>query len=58
MDQQQEKKGFFQKLRHRYRLSIYRDETFEEVLNFRLTRLNVLAWGGLITIIFLAMNAA
>ena len=55
MDQQQEKKGFFQKLRHRYRLSIYRDETFEEVLNFRLTRLNVLAWGGLITIIFLAI---
>ncbi|MGD2035849.1 MAG: M23 family metallopeptidase [Bacteroidales bacterium] len=49
------KKTFFQKLRHKYRLSIYRDETYEEVLNLRLSRLNVLAWGGLIVFVFLAV---
>jgi len=38
-----EKISFWEKFRHKYRLSIYRDETYEEVLNLRLTRLNVLA---------------
>lgn len=55
MDIAKDKKSFFQKLRHKYRLSIYRDETYEEVLNLKLTRLNVLAWGGLSTIIFLSI---
>jgi murein DD-endopeptidase MepM/ murein hydrolase activator NlpD len=45
---------FLKKMRHKYRLSIYRDETYEEVLNFRLTRLYALAWGGLVTFVFLA----
>jgi murein DD-endopeptidase MepM/ murein hydrolase activator NlpD len=49
------KPGFFGKLRHKYRLSIYRDETYEEVLNFRLSRLNVMAWGGLLTLVFLSL---
>ncbi len=55
MDKLKEKKGFYQKLRHKYRLSIYRDETYEEVLNLKLSRMNVLAWGGLTTLIFLAI---
>jgi murein DD-endopeptidase MepM/ murein hydrolase activator NlpD len=38
-----EKKSFWEKFRHKYRLSIYRDETFEEVLNLKLTKLNVVA---------------
>jgi murein DD-endopeptidase MepM/ murein hydrolase activator NlpD len=53
METSQDKKKFIQKLRHKYRLSIYRDETYEEVLNFKLSRLNVLAWGGLLSLIFL-----
>ena len=53
--EQKTKKTFFQKLRHKYRLSIYRDETYEEVLNLKLSRLNVLAWGGLTLLIFLSI---
>jgi murein DD-endopeptidase MepM/ murein hydrolase activator NlpD len=55
MENAKDKKGFFQKLRHKYRLSVYRDETYEEVLNLKLSRMNVLAWGGLSTLIFLAI---
>ncbi|MBN2522765.1 MAG: M23 family metallopeptidase [Bacteroidales bacterium] len=55
MDQNKNRKTFFQKLRHKYRLSVYRDETYEEVLNLRLSRMNVLAWGGLTVFLFLAI---
>lgn len=55
MDNVKDKKGFLQKLKHKYRLSVYRDETYEEVLNLRLSRMNVLAWGGLGTLIFLSI---
>ncbi len=55
MDQNKNRKTFFQKLRHKYRLSIYRDETYEEVLNLKLSRMNVLAWGGLTVFLFLAI---
>jgi murein DD-endopeptidase MepM/ murein hydrolase activator NlpD len=53
MEEKKERLKFFRKLRHMYRLSIYRDETFEEVLNLRLSRLNVLAWGGPIILVLL-----
>ena len=48
-------KNFFKKIRDKYRFSIYRDETYEEVLNLRLSRLNVIAWGGFTTLLFLAI---
>jgi murein DD-endopeptidase MepM/ murein hydrolase activator NlpD len=50
-----EKKSFWEKFRHKYRLSIYRDETFEEVLNLKLTRLNVMAILGLGIFLFLVL---
>lgn len=53
MAEKTEKKSWSEKFRHRYRLSIYRDETFEEVLNLRLTKLNVLALTGSGVLIFL-----
>jgi hypothetical protein len=53
MDTKKENLSFFRKLRHMYRLSVYRDETYEEVLNLRLSRLNVLAWGGPIMLVLL-----
>lgn len=53
MAEKSDKKPFLEKFRHRYRLSIYRDETFEEVLNLRLTRLNVMAIAGLGVFLFL-----
>jgi murein DD-endopeptidase MepM/ murein hydrolase activator NlpD len=49
------KPGFLDKIRHKYRLSIYRDETYEEVLNFKLSRLNVFALTGIATLVFLAV---
>jgi murein DD-endopeptidase MepM/ murein hydrolase activator NlpD len=48
MESTSDKKKFFQKLKYKYRLSVYRDQTYEEVLNLKLSRMNVLAWGGLI----------
>jgi len=55
MSESAEKKSFWTKFRHKYRLSIYRDETYEEVLNLRLTRLNVLALLGAGIFLFLLL---
>ncbi|MBN2486289.1 MAG: M23 family metallopeptidase [Bacteroidales bacterium] len=49
------KTGFMDKIKSMYRLSIYRDETYEEVLNLRLSRLNVFAVGGILMLVFLAI---
>ncbi|MBP1669853.1 MAG: peptidase [Bacteroidetes bacterium] len=55
MSEKKEKKSFFKKFKHKYRLSIYRDETFEELLNLKLTKLNVLALVSVLTFIFLVI---
>jgi murein DD-endopeptidase MepM/ murein hydrolase activator NlpD len=55
MSEKKEKKSFFKKFRHKYRLSIYRDETFEELLNLKLTKLNVLALISVLTFVFLVI---
>ncbi|MGM0496285.1 MAG: M23 family metallopeptidase [Bacteroidota bacterium] len=61
-EQQQEKKrNFFQKLRNKYRLIIYNDDTFEEVWFFRLSRLNVIAvlgTSGIVLITFISLLIA
>lgn len=49
------KRSLLDKLKDKYRLSIYRDQTYEEVLNFKLSRLNVLAWGGLSALVILSI---
>jgi len=55
-EQKQEKKGgFFRKLRNKYRLIIYNDDTFEEVWFFRLSRLNVIAVLGTSSIVLIAL---
>lgn len=55
-EQQQEKKrNFFQKLRNKYRLIIYNDDTFEEVWFFRLSRLNVIAVLGTSGIVLITL---
>lgn len=58
MAEKAEKKSWREKFRHKYRLSIYRDETFEEVLNLKLTKLNVLAIVGAGTLLFLIVVIA
>ncbi len=55
MTKKEGKTSFFDKIRHKYRLSVYRDESYEEVLNLKLSRLNVFAVGGTVIIIFLAI---
>jgi murein DD-endopeptidase MepM/ murein hydrolase activator NlpD len=55
MAEKSEKQSFWEKFRHKYRLSIYRDETFEEVLNVKLTKLNVMAIIGICVFIFLVI---
>jgi murein DD-endopeptidase MepM/ murein hydrolase activator NlpD len=50
----QERK-FFQRLKHKYRLIIYNDNTFAEVWYIRLSPLNVLALTGVLFIAFTAI---
>lgn len=50
-----EEKSFIEKLRNKYRLSVYRDDSYEEVVNLRLSRLNVFAIGGAALILFLVI---
>ncbi len=55
MAKKEDKPGFLDKLRYKYRLSVYRDETYEEVLNFRLSRLNVFTIGGTLSILLIIL---
>ena len=48
-----EKPPFWEKFKSKYLLSIYRDETYEEVLNVRLTKMNVVIIVGSLTLLFL-----
>jgi murein DD-endopeptidase MepM/ murein hydrolase activator NlpD len=48
-------KSFFRKLKNKYRLSIFRDESYEEVLNMKLTRLNVVTVIGITAILFVTI---
>ena len=54
-DEQKKKRNFFRKLRNKYRLIIYNDDTFEEVWFFRLSRLNVIAVLGTSAIVLIAL---
>lgn len=49
MEKKKKKKGFFKRLRHKYRLIIYNDNTFEEVFWIRLSRLNAFIALGLLS---------
>ena len=47
------KRKFKQKLIHKYRLVILNEDTFEEKISFKLTRLNVFIFGGLFSILLI-----
>ncbi|MFO8236394.1 MAG: M23 family metallopeptidase [Bacteroidales bacterium] len=49
------KAGFFRKLKNKYRLIIYNDDTFEEVWYMRLSRLNVFALVGTGTLLLVSL---
>jgi murein DD-endopeptidase MepM/ murein hydrolase activator NlpD len=57
MEKNSGKTSFLKKLRYKYRLSIYRDQTYEEVLNMRLTRLNVLTIAGSTLLFFMIIES-
>jgi murein DD-endopeptidase MepM/ murein hydrolase activator NlpD len=50
LDTTRKEKTFFNKLRDKYRLVLMNDDTFEEKLSFRLTRLNVFIFFGTLVI--------
>ncbi len=58
MAKQKKATGFFDKLKDKYRLSIYRDASYEEVLNFKLTRLNVFVISGVALFLFITIVAS
>jgi murein DD-endopeptidase MepM/ murein hydrolase activator NlpD len=49
-------KRFFQKLKDKYRLIITNEDTFEEKLSFRLSRLNVFVIGGSLVILLVIIT--
>lgn len=50
-----DKRSLIERFKSKYRLSIYRDESYQEVLNLKLSRLNVITIIGAITLVFLAI---
>lgn len=52
--EKKEKKKVITKLRNKYRLVILNDDTFEEKLSFKLSRLNVFVFAGLSIILLIA----
>lgn len=50
------KRKLIKKLRHKYRLIIYNDNTFEEIWSFRLSRLNVLAGFSLLSFVLIILT--
>ncbi len=55
MAKDKSKKKYIHKLKSKYRLSIFNDQTFEEVLVIRLSRLNVIAAVGGVAILLIAL---
>jgi murein DD-endopeptidase MepM/ murein hydrolase activator NlpD len=50
-----DKRSLIERFKSKYRLSIYRGESYQEVLNLKLSRLNVITIIGAITLVFLAI---
>lgn len=50
------KRNWITKLRHKYRLIVYNDNTFEEVFYVRLSRLNVFIGTGIIVLLLILLN--
>jgi murein DD-endopeptidase MepM/ murein hydrolase activator NlpD len=50
-----DKRSLLERFKSKYRLSVYRGESYQEVLNLKLSRLNVITIIGAITLIFLVI---
>jgi hypothetical protein len=56
MVDKKKRKSLLSGLKNRYRLSIFKDQTYEEVLTFRLTKLNLLSFVGSAIILLIALT--
>jgi murein DD-endopeptidase MepM/ murein hydrolase activator NlpD len=56
MEKKKSKSGFLKRLRHKYRLIIYNDNTFEEVFWIRLNRLNAFIALGLLSFLLILLT--
>ncbi len=56
MTMTKKKKSVFRGLKNKYRLSIFKDHTYEEVLTFRLTKLNLLSFVGTAVILLITLT--
>lgn len=56
VEEKNKKKKWIHKLRNKYRLVIMNDETYEERLSFRLSRLNVFVFTGAIAILLIILT--
>ncbi len=52
------KRGFFQRLKNKYKLVILNDDTFEEKASFTLTRLNVFVLGSVLAVILIGITSS
>jgi hypothetical protein len=52
----QKKSKFRQKITNKYRLVVLNEETFEERLSFKLTILNIFVFGGIFSIVLIALT--
>ncbi len=55
MENSKEKKNFFQKIRNKYRLAIFNEQTYEELWAMRLSRLNVFTVLGTAVVILIVL---
>jgi len=55
MDNNKSKKSFLQKIRNKYRLAIFNEQTYEEVWRMRLSRLNVFTVVGTASVILIIL---
>ena len=55
VNSKEKKRGFLRKLTHKYRLVILNEESYEEVGFIRLSRLNILAIVGIMTLLVIAL---
>jgi murein DD-endopeptidase MepM/ murein hydrolase activator NlpD len=54
-NQERKRRGFLRKLTHKYRMVLLNEDTYEEVGNMRLTRLNLIAFIGTVLILLIAV---
>lgn len=56
-DRKQDKETFKQKLTRKYRMVILNEDSFEERISFKITRLNILVFGSLFSVLLISLTS-